>query len=189
MTQLRRRLAALALAAPLVLTGCGEDPDPAPQGSPSEDTSASPSDPTPTPTPTEATDPSTSSEPEGSCALLTADAVSAALGEEMVVSASGPQTCLFAPVDAASASSVTASVTELAIDLQEYADGTRELCEGEVTEVEAGEVAFACVTFVGPQGYVFADGTSVLLDVVTADESEPAAVAAAAALLPAVVSP
>jgi hypothetical protein len=183
MTLLRRRLAALALAAPLMLTGCGDDPDPAPESSPSEDTSTSPpaSSPTPTPTPTEASD--------ESCAMLDTEAVTAVLGEGMVLSASGPQTCIFGPTDPASAASLTVSLTELAIDPTEYAAGTRDLCEGEVTEVEAGDVAFACVTFVGPQGYVFVDSVSILLDVVTADESEPVALAAAAALLPSVTAP
>lgn len=179
MTLLRRRLAALALAAPLMLTGCGDDPDPAPESSPSEDTSTSP--PASSPTPTEASD--------ESCAMLDTEAVTAALGEGMVLSASGPQTCIFGPIDPASAASLTVSLTELAIDPTEYAAGTRDLCEGEVTEVEAGDVAFACVTFVGPQGYVFVDSVSILLDVVTADESEPAALAAAAALLPSVTAP
>lgn len=186
MTLLRRRPAALALAAPLtlvglLLTGCGEDADPAPESSPTEDTSTS--------TPTGTGDPSTPAATDGDCALISAAAVTAALGEDMVVSASGPQTCLFGPADPASAASVTASVTEIAIDLQEYAAGSRDLCEGEVTEVDAGEVAFACVTFVGAQGYVFDGSSSVLLDVVTGDESEPAAVAAAAALLPSVSVP
>lgn len=187
MTPLRRRLAALALAAPLMLTGCGDDSDPAPESSPSKDTSTSP--PAATTSATEAADPSTSAAPEGSCALLSAEAVTAAVGEDMVVSVSGPQTCLFAPVDDTSAASVNAYLTEIAIDPAEYAAGTRDLCEGEVTEVEAGDEAFACVTFVGPQGYVFVDSVSILLDVVTADESEPAALAVAAALLPSVTAP
>lgn len=181
------RLSLLALVAALLLAGCGEDAETPPP------TSVGSSESSGTPEPTEPTEPVAStpsaSAAEGECPLLTTEAVTAALGEEMAISAAGPQTCLFAPADPASAASLTVSVTELAIDLDEYAAGTRDLCEGEVTDVEAGEVAFACATFVGPQGYVFADSTSVLLDVVTGDESEPAAVAAAATLLPSVVFP
>lgn len=183
MSHLSRRLAALAAslaAVPLLLGGCGGDPEPAPTGG------DEPSDAATTTAPSE---PTTSSADEGTCTMLSAEAVTAALGEEMVVSVGFPQSCLFSPADPASAASVTASATAIAIDLAEYAAGTRDLCEGEVTEVEAGEVAFACVTFVGPQGYVFEDSTSVLLDVVTGDESESAAVAAAAALLPSVTVP
>ncbi|MDO9494589.1 MAG: hypothetical protein Q7J48_02700 [Nocardioides sp.] len=187
MTPPRRRLAALALVAPLMLAACGEDADPASTTDRSDDTSTSPT-PTEATEATEATEPSTSAA-EDECVLLPAEAVTTALGEDMVVSASGPQSCLFGPGDPASAASITAAVTELAIDPEEYAAGSRELCEGEITDVDAGDEAFACVTFVGPQGFVFEGSTSVVLDVTTGDESEPAAIAAAAALLPSVVVP
>lgn len=190
MSPLRPRLAALALslALALLVSGCGDDPEPEPDAA--DASSETPTDAPSTSAPTTPTTPSESTTAEeGTCTLLTPEAVTAALGEDMVLSVAGPQTCLFSPADPASAASLTASVTELAIDLEEYAAGTRDLCEGEVTDVEAGEVAFACVTFVGPQGFVFADSTSVLLDVVAADESEQAALAAAAALLPSVVVP
>ncbi|MDP2774908.1 MAG: hypothetical protein Q8O61_15250 [Nocardioides sp.] len=170
MTQLRRRVAALAFVAPLLLAGCGEDdPDPAPAPSPD--------------------DAATATVDEGACALLDAAAVTAALGEDMVESISGPTSCLFGPSDPASAASVTASVTEIEIDPQVYAEGTREICDSEITEVEAGDNAFACITFVGPQGFVFDGSTSVVLDVTVGDESDPAAVTAAAALLPSVAVP
>lgn len=170
MIPLRRNLAPLALAVSLFalgVTGCSDDSEPDPPESGETNTS----------------------DQDGGCPILTEDAVTSALGETMVVSATGPQSCLFAPTDPESSASVTASVTKIDIDLQEYAEGTRGICDSEITDVEAGEAAFACVTFVGPQGFVFEGSSSVLLDVTSGDDSDPAAVEAAVAMLPSVTVP
>ncbi|WP_341926330.1 hypothetical protein [Nocardioides psychrotolerans] len=176
------RLVSVLTLASLVLAGCGGDDvdtSPAPASSPS---AVSSSDPTET-VPTE-TDPTETAPPgEESCAFLPLDAVTAALGEEMQLAASGPTTCIFGPVTASSPASVTLNVTPLDIDPADYAAGTRDLCEGPVTEADAGDQAFACVTFLGAQGFWFEGATSIVVDVTTPDDAEASGVAAAAALL------
>lgn len=175
---MNRLLSVVSLVA-LLLAGCGDGDDAEIEvsGTPSQSTSSSPTQ-SPTQSATDAT-PATS----GTCPFLPLAAVTAALGEEMALAAAGPQTCLFDAVAESSPASATLNVTQLQVDTADYAAGTRDLCEGAVTEAEGGDQAFACVTFVGPQGYYFEGSTSIVVDVVTTDETEAAAITAAVALL------
>jgi len=101
----------------------------------------------------------------------------------MELSAAGPTACLFDAVAEDSPASASVNLTQLQVDPGQYAADTRDLCEGPATEAEGGDQAFACVTFVGPQGYYFEGATSVLVEVGTADEAEESAITAEVALL------
>jgi hypothetical protein len=168
----RRRRAALLILPLLFLAACGDD-------EPDDDSTA---------------DPGSSQESESGgvtevdgCDYLPLDAVTGAVGEEMELVTEGPAACLFRPVAEGSETAVTINLTELAIDTEEYAEGSRGNCDSEPTDVDAGEIAFTCVTFVGAQGYLFEGGYSAVLDVVAGDEA--ASLAAAGALLPSVTVP
>ncbi len=156
----------------LLLAGCGGDGDDGP-------TAGSPS------APASSDEPATAPG-DGDCSYLSVEAVSTALGEEAGLTASGPASCLFGATG--SDLGVTLNVTDIAIDVDEYVAGTRELCEGDLVEVEAGEDAFVCTTFAGPQGFVFGGGQSVLVEVNDA-EDDTTAVGALTALLPQVTFP
>ena len=80
------------------------------------------------------------------------------------------------------------SRVDVQIDPADYARQSRQLCQGEVTDVDAGDVAFACVMGLGPQGQLYAG--QVLVTVAVNDAVDDAAgIAAAAALLPEVTVP
>jgi hypothetical protein len=201
------RLAAALLVPLLFLAACGDDePDESDSSSePSSQLSSEPTDDATTEAteateatesaslePTDdATDPSPVAESatptEGDdCTLLPTAAVTAAFGEEMSLIGAGAETCIF---NAASGSEygATVNLTELQIDQDEYADGTREGCEGRIRKVRTGDEAFTCVGPIGPHGYLFEDGYSVVLDVVATNEA--AALELAAQLLPSVLVP
>lgn len=163
---------AVALAA-LALAGCGgDDTDTDDTDPPDDETTTS-----------EAAPP-----PEGDgCGFLPLDAVAEALGTDVTEDAAGPTGCVFS---AAAPSEVRVSVfyTPIAIDVETYAEGSRENCDDEVVEVDAGDIAFACTTFVAPQGVVYIGSDSVLVQVDDATD-DATGVAAAAAMLPAVTIP
>ena len=57
------------------------------------------------------------------------------------------------------------SRVDVQIDPADYAHQSRQLCEGEVTDVDAGDVAFACVMGLGPQGQLYAGRVLVTVSV------------------------
>ena len=80
------------------------------------------------------------------------------------------------------------SRVDVQIDPADYAHQSRQLCKGEVTDVDAGDVAFACVMGLGPQGQLYAG--RVLVTVAVNDAVDDATgIAVAAALLPEVTIP
>jgi hypothetical protein len=166
-----RRLAATLFTLPLLLlAACGDDEKDGDTDSGSSQES----------------DTGGAEEVEG-CDYLPVDAVTTAIRQEMRLVTEGPVTCLFNSVDDGLELSVVLNLTELAIDTEEYAAGSRDNCDSEPTDVDAGEIAFTCVTFVGAQGYVFDRGYSAVLDVMADDEAT--SLEAAAAMLPSVTVP
>ncbi len=191
-----------ALLVPLLLlAGCGDD-KPEPSDSSSEPSTESSSEPTDDAT-TETSEPteSATSEPTDKpshpptvaesatptagddCTLLPTADVASAFGVEMTLIAAGAQICIFNSADGEFG--LTVNLTEIQIDQDEYVQGTRDGCEGRIRNVQAGDVAFACVGPIGPQGYVFRDTYSWVLDVVAGDQA--AALDLAAELLPSVI--
>jgi hypothetical protein len=178
----RRRHALVLAVALLALAGCGGSQSSVSPGDPPVTASSTatassgmPSDPTDAPA------------AEG-CPYLTADQVSAALGSTVTETAGTVNACFFDPVDTGRGPSVLLSRIDLQINPADYARQSRELCRGDVTDVDAGDVAFACVAGLGPQGQLYVG--RVLVNVAVNDAADDAAgIAAAAALLPMVTVP
>lgn len=166
-----RWLAGVAVIVALVLAGCGDDTssgvaDPGPSGSsgPTASTSSTPSTPAPK-----------------TCPYLTEDQVSAAVGAETVETAGTLHACFFDPVSG-HGPSVMLSRIDVQIDPVDYARQSRELCQSDVTDVDVGTEAFACVSGMGPQGQLYAGRVLVAVNINDAADDE-AGVRAAAELL------
>lgn len=177
----------------LLLGGCGGDEEPEPRAEESSTEPSSPS--TDVASPTESEKPSKSPmpddetesspveelppEPLGACPMLADQVVTKAFGRAMGVLTANPEMCVFTPTKGMTDSSVT-------VNLASGGDpaAARSKCKGEVTEVEAGDDAFACVAGSGVQGYVFAGKNSAVLEVVFGNNQK--AIKAAAELLPSV---
>jgi hypothetical protein len=165
------------------LAGCGESESSGaldrPTGSPTS-AATSPSDQAPT---TGAPPPAG----EERCPYLTAERVSAALGAPTKETAGTVNACFFDP-EAGDGPSVLLSRVDVQIDPADYARHSRLLCKGDVTDVDAGDVAFACVMGLGPQGQLYVG--PVLVNVAVNDAPDEATgIALAAALLPEVRIP
>lgn len=177
----------------LLLGGCGSDEEPKPRA---EESSTAPSSPaTDVASPTESKKPSTSPmpddetesspveelppEPLGACPMLADKVVTKAFGRAMGVLTASPEMCVFTPTKGMTDSSV-------AINLASGGDpaAARSKCKGEITEVEAGDDAFACAVGSGVQGHVFDGDSSAVLEVVLGTNAK--AIKAAAELLPSV---
>ena len=138
------------------------------------------------PPPTRAPTSEAPPEEEG-CPYLTAEQVTAALGSPTHETAGTINACFFDP-EGGEGPSVLLSRVDVQIDPADYAHQSRQLCEGEVTDVDAGDVAFACVMGLGPQGQLYAG--RVLVTVAVNDAADDATgIAVAAALLPEVTIP
>jgi hypothetical protein len=160
----------------LALAGCGD------QGSSG---AADPSS-RPTTSPSSSTAPGSSHETE-TCPYLSDEQVGAAVGAEMSETAGTLHACFFDPVGG-SGPSVMLSRVDVQIDPVDYARESRTLCQGDVTDVEAGNDAFACVMGMGPQGQVYAGRVLVTVNVNGAADAA-AGIAAAADLLPEITIP
>jgi len=173
--------AAAAVLMTTGLAGCGES-----TSSGAVDRSNSP-----TSSATTSADPTATTEApptgEEGCPYLTAEQVTAVLGSPTMETAGTLNACFFDP-DGGEGPSVLLSRVDVQIDPADYAHQSKQLCEGEVTDVDAGDVAFACVMGLGPQGQLYAG--KVLVTVAVNDAADDATgVAAAAALLPEVTIP
>jgi len=186
---MRATWAAGAVAAVLMtagLAGCGGSESSGAVDDPTDPPSSAASSVTTSPT----EEPPTSDAPpagEDGCPYLTADQVTAALGAPTQETAGTANACFFDP-KSGEGPSVLLSRVDVEIDPAEYAQQSKLLCEGPVTDVDAGDVAFACVMGLGPQGQLYVD--RVLVNVAVNDASDDATgIALAAALLPEVTVP
>jgi hypothetical protein len=121
------------------------------------------------------------------CPYLTVDQVTAALGAPVVETAGSLHACFFDPTSGSGAS-VMLSRVDVEIEPTAYAAQTRALCQGEVSDVDAGDEAFACVMGLGPQGQLYTGSVLVTVNVNGAADDD-AGIAVAAALLPEVTIP
>jgi hypothetical protein len=156
--------------------------------------------PTDAPSTSSATSGQTSEEPsdepspdeEERCPYLTPEQVSEALGAPLVETAGSVHACFFDPEGAeegdAEGASVMLSRVDVEINPVDYAAQTRALCLGEVTDVDAGDEAFACVMGLGPQGQMYAGRVLVTVNVMGAAD-DATGIGIAAALLPEVSVP
>jgi hypothetical protein len=179
----RSRWAALAarvlLAVSLAgLSGCGDEASSEAGGETDEPTHS---------TTTSEPSPAETSSPDERCPYLTADQVSDALGSPTQETAGTVNSCFFDP-EGGDGPSVLLSRIDIQIDPMDYAAQSRALCQGEVTDLAAGDEAFSCVGALGPQGQLYVD--RVLVTVAVSDAADEAAgLAAAEALLPMVTVP
>lgn len=175
------RLGAVTLL--LALTGCGASDSSEATQTPTPTTSALAS--------TSSLPTSESSHPTGSpadgCPYLTAEQVTAALGAPTLETAGSLNACFFDP-ESSDGPSAMVSRVDVQIDPEEYAQQTRKLCTGDITEVEAGGDAFACVLGLGPTGQVYLGRVLITINV-SDDADDATGIAAAAALLPLVTVP
>jgi hypothetical protein len=176
---MRASWAAAMLALTATLVGCGGGDSSRAVDDPETSASSSPS---PTATPSDPTKPV-----EEGCPYLTAEQVTTALGAPTKETAGTVNACFFDP-ESGHGPSVLLSRVDIQINPAEYATQSKALCKGEVTDVDAGDEAFACVMGLGPQGQVYAGRVLVAVAVDEAAD-EAAGIAAAAALLPEVTVP
>ena len=180
---MRARWAAVTLVLATALTGCGGSDES--RADPPEPDATSSATGTPSPTATESTD---ESEPaEEGCPYLTAEQVTTVLGADTTETAGTVHACFFDPVSG-DGPSVMLSRVDIQIDPAEYAVQSKALCQGDVTDIDAGDEAFACVMGLGPQGQLY-DGP-VLIAVTIDDAADDAAgIASIVELLPEVTVP
>ncbi len=177
----------------LGLAGCGSESSEAPEAEPTSaasSTSGEPDESESTPVqPEEETPEDGGGEALSGCPYLTAEQVTEALGSPTTETAGTMNACFFDP-EAGEGPSVALSRIDIQIDPADYASQSRELCEGDVTDVEApgADTAFACVGIMGPEGQFYSGRALVTISVSDAAD-DAAGVAAAAALLPLVMIP
>jgi hypothetical protein len=172
------------------LTGCGGPDESRASDQPEPSAASSTSGPS-SPTTSESTDASKPAE-EG-CPYLTADQVTAVLGADTAETAGTVHACFFDPVSG-EGPSVMLSRVDIQIDPSEYAVQSKALCHGEVTEVDVGDEAFACVMGLGPQGQLYEGPVLIAVAVDDVDDTddiddEAAGIAAIVDLLPEITVP
>lgn len=158
---IRRLLPALAVAT-LVLAGaaCGGDDggdEPTRSTTTTPDTASTP----------DATEPAASTT-EGAagddeCTWLALDDAGAAVGQAMTLTAAGPGGCFF-DAQGGTGPSIQVSSIEIAIDVDEYVEGSKAVCEGEIVDVANGDTAWACRSSFAPQGIAVFGETMVVAD-------------------------
>jgi hypothetical protein len=167
-----------ALVAGLVLAGCGDATSSGPGVGASDPTGSASS---------ASGTPSTTATAAETCPYITADQVSAVVGTDTTETAGTLHACFFDPVGG-TGPSVMLSRVDVQIDPVDYAHQSRALCQGEVTSVDAGNDAFACMMGIGPQGQVYEGRVLITVNVDgTADDAT--GIAAAADLLREVTVP
>ena len=178
----RSRWTVVAAASMLmaVLTGCADEASSGAGGATDDPTHS---------TTTSGPSPTETMPPRERCPYLTAAQVSDALGSPTEETAGTVNSCFFDPEGGeGDGPSVLLSRIDIQIDPMDYAAQSKALCRGEVTDVAAGDEAFACVGALGPQGQLYLD--RVLVTVAVTDAADEAAgLAAAEALLPMVTIP
>lgn len=158
----------------LGLTACGDQ------------ASSTATDPPSTGSPSTASTSATAAGPK-SCPYLTQDEVSEAVGAQTIETAGTVHACFFDPA-ASGGPSVMLSRVDVQIDPTDYAIQTRALCKGDITDVDAGDQAFACVMGLGPQGQVY-EGRVLITVNVNGAADDAAGIEAAADLIREVMIP
>ena len=169
----------LTLGLALGLAGCGSSES----SEAGDDPSGAPSSTTTSPTPSD--DPSPVEEER--CPYLTAEQVTEVLGTPALETAGSVHACFFDP-EGGAGPSVMLSRIDVQINPADYAAQTRALCVGEVTDLELGDEAFACVMGLGPQGQLYSGRVLVTVNVNDAAD-DAAGIETAAELLRAVTIP
>lgn len=121
------------------------------------------------------------------CSWVSTDDVTNAAGQQMTVQAAGEAACVF-ETPTGDGPSIWLYATKIAIDQDEYEKGTREVCEGAITDVDAGDSAWTCIVFGKPQGTFIENKYIVTIDPKDF-ASDDEAFAALAKLLPKVTTP
>jgi hypothetical protein len=151
------RAAATAISLAALLSGCADSQSSEANGDPTGPSTPSSSSPTPS-------DPSETSSAEEDCPYLTVAQVTAALGIPVSQTAGSTHACFFDPAGG-TGPSVMLSRINVQIDPADYAAQTKALCQGEVTDVDLGDEAFACVMGLGPQGQLYVGKALVTVNV------------------------
>jgi hypothetical protein len=172
------RLGGVALL--LVIAGCGGDDISEAIESPTPSSSSS------EPSPSDGSD-APGDEPTDGCPYLNADQVTDALGAPTKETAGTVNACFFDP-ESGEGPDVLVSKIDIAIDPAEYASQSRVLCQGDVTDVDAGDDAFACLSGMGPIGQLYV-GRVLIAVSVTGATDDATGIAAAAELLPQITVP
>ena len=168
------RAAATAISLAALLSGCGDSQSSEATDDPTGASTPSSSSPTPS-------DPSETSSAEEDCPYLTAAQVTAALAIPVSQTAGSTHACFFDP-EGGTGPSVMLSRINVQIDPADYAAQTKALCQGEVTDVDLGDEAFACVMGLGPQGQLY-EGKALVTVNVNGAADDATGISMAAALL------
>jgi hypothetical protein len=140
---LRRLALAAALTATLAACG-GDDDDSSSATTFSRDDSAA----------TTSTG-STGEAPAGDdCAFVTTDELDEALDLDAELQRADDNGCGWTADTSSGSVAVTLDRITIQIDVDEYMAGTREVCDDDITEVDAGDDALACVAAGSPSGSV-----------------------------------
>jgi hypothetical protein len=171
------RMAVVAVLLLLALAGCGESNLSGADAAPTGDSTRHPS------TSSPSADPGTESSDEG-CPYLTAEQVTEVLGSPTVETAGTANACFFDPAGGNDndGPAVLLNRIDIQIDPTDYAAQSRDLCQGKVTDVYVGDVAFACMSALGPQGQLYS-GRVLITVAVSGMTYDDAGIAAAVELL------